>query len=73
MQPLLIFTTGLGLLYSLLFANVGLIVRQRAQLLPWLLIFAMVGLEQHFQRRRLKQQAKAAELAVIGIRIAPSR
>jgi hypothetical protein len=33
----------------------------------------MVGLEQHFQRRRLKQQAKAAELAVIGVHIAPTR
>lgn len=67
-QPLLIFIGGLGLLYSLLFANVGLIVRQRAQLLPWLLIFAMVGLEQYFQRRHLKRQARAAQLVVIGAR-----
>ena len=54
-QPLLIFIFGLGLLYSLLFGNVGLIVRQRGQLLPWLLIFAMVGLEQAMLRRRQKQ------------------
>src|SRR5215510_10242871 len=45
-QPFLFFIGGLGLLYSMMFGNVGLIVRQRAQLLPWLLIFAMVGLEQ---------------------------
>ena len=57
-QPLLIFIFGLGLLYSLLFGNVGLIVRQRGQLLPWLLIFAMVGLEQAMLRRRQKQLEK---------------
>ncbi len=45
-QLLLLFVCGLGLLYSLLFGNVGLAYRQRTQLLPWLLIFAMVGLEQ---------------------------
>jgi hypothetical protein len=56
-QPLLIFIAGLGLLYSMLFGNVGLIVRQRAQLLPWLLIFALVGLEQRRLKRALKQQA----------------
>ncbi len=62
MQPLLIFIVGLGLLYSLMFGNVGLIVRQRAQLLPWLLIFAMVGLEQYFQRRQRRRQIMAAQL-----------
>ncbi|MEP7337474.1 MAG: hypothetical protein ABI977_06995 [Acidobacteriota bacterium] len=56
-QPLLIFIAGLGLLYSMLFGNVGLIVRQRAQLLPWLMIFALVGLEQRRLKRALKQQA----------------
>jgi hypothetical protein len=50
-QPLLIFIGGLGLLYSMLFGNIGLVYRQRAQLLPWLLIFAMVGLEQRVQRK----------------------
>lgn len=60
MQPLLIFTGGLGLLYSLLFGNVGLIVRQRAQLLPWLLIFAMVGLEQRLWQRLLKRREQTA-------------
>lgn len=43
--PLLIFLVGFGLLYSTMFANVGLVFRQRAQLLPWLLIFASAGLE----------------------------
>jgi hypothetical protein len=55
-QPLLIFLLGLGLLYSLMFGNVGLIYRQRAQLLPWLLIFAVVGLE----RRMIKRAARRA-------------
>lgn len=50
-QPLLFFTVGLGLLYSLMFGNIGLIYRQRAQLLPYLLIFAAVGLEQRALRR----------------------
>lgn len=43
--PILVFLTGFGLLYSVLFGNVGLAYRQRAQLLPGLLIFASVGLE----------------------------
>jgi 4-amino-4-deoxy-L-arabinose transferase-like glycosyltransferase len=50
-QPMLFFIFGLGFLYSLMFGNVGLVFRQRAQLLPWLLIFAAVGLE----IRRFKQ------------------
>jgi hypothetical protein len=44
-QPLLLFVFGMSLLYSVMFGNVGLAYRQRAQLLPWLLIFAAVGLE----------------------------
>lgn len=43
--PILVFLMGFGLLYSVLFGNVGLAYRQRAQLLPGLLIFASVGLE----------------------------
>jgi type III secretory pathway component EscS len=50
-QPLLVLICGLGLLYSLLFGNIGLVYRQRAQLLPWLFIFAAVGLEQRTLRR----------------------
>lgn len=50
-QPILFFTLTLGLLYSMMFGNVGLVFRQRAQLLPWLLIFAAVGLEQRLLRR----------------------
>jgi len=51
-QPLLFFVVGLGLLYSVTFGNVGLAYRQRAQLLPWLVIVAMVGLERRVLRRR---------------------
>lgn len=54
-QPLLFFVIGLGLLYSVTFGNIGLAYRQRAQLLPWLVIIAMVGLERRTQRRRLNQ------------------
>jgi len=43
--PLIIFILLLGLLYSITFGNVGLVFRQRAQILPWLIIFAVVGLE----------------------------
>jgi hypothetical protein len=50
---LFLFLLGFGMLYSLMFGNVGLVFRQRAQLLPWLLIFAAVGLE----RRRLRRNA----------------
>src|SRR5439155_17289573 len=52
-QPLLFFVVGLGLLYSVTFGNVGLAYRQRAQLLPWLIIIAMVGLERRAQRRKI--------------------
>lgn len=50
-SPMLLLMVGLGLVYSLMFGNVGLVFRQRAQLLPWLLIFAAVGLEQRRLRR----------------------
>lgn len=43
--PLLIFILGMGLLYSVMFSNIGLIYRQRAQLLPWLLVFGALGIE----------------------------
>ena len=57
-QPLLFFAVGLGLLYSVTFGNVGLAYRQRAQLLPWLVIIAMVGLEQ----RELRKSARRRQL-----------
>ena len=57
-QPLLFFLLGLGVLYSMMFGNVGLAYRQRAQLLPWLLIFAMVGLEQRMLKRSRKKQSR---------------
>ncbi len=57
-QPMLFFILGLGLLYSMTFGNVGLIFRQRAQLLPWLLIIAVVGLEQRVLQKLLKRGGK---------------
>jgi hypothetical protein len=64
-MPLIVFLFGLGMLYSMMFGNVGLIFRQRAQLLPWLLIFAVVGLEQRKIKRLLnsRSQINASVLA----------
>jgi hypothetical protein len=50
-RPLLYFTASMGLLYSIIFSNVGLVYRYRAQLLPWLLIFTIVGLELRAARK----------------------
>ncbi len=50
--PLLIMLMGLGMLYSVAFYNVGLAYRQRAQLLPWLLIFAAVGRDRGTRGKR---------------------
>ena len=60
--PLLVFLIGLGLLYSITFSNVGLAYRQRAQLLPYLFIFAGVGFEYRkamAARKRRKPEPKA--------------
>jgi 4-amino-4-deoxy-L-arabinose transferase-like glycosyltransferase len=65
-QPMLFFILGLGLLYSMMFGNVGLIFRQRAQLLPWLLIIAVVGLEQRALKRILNRGSRPAAPVSIG-------
>jgi hypothetical protein len=65
--PLLVLLFGLGMLYSVTFGNIGLVYRQRAQLLPSLLIFAMVGFEQHALRRaKARQLSKAMKPAPEG-------
>lgn len=58
-SPMLVFIVALGLLYSMMFGNVGLVFRQRAQLLPWLLIFAIYGLEMKQLRKVLKLSKQA--------------
>ncbi|MFN0084193.1 MAG: hypothetical protein ACKVX9_02290 [Blastocatellia bacterium] len=58
-QPMIFFIAGLGLLYSMMFGNVGLIFRQRAQLLPWLLVIAVVGIEQREIRKILRRKSQA--------------
>ena len=58
--PMLFFLFGLGFLYSLMFANVGLVFRQRAQLLPWLIMFAMVGFERKAIRKLIARRARAS-------------
>lgn len=60
-QPLLFFILGLVILYSVMFSNVGLAYRHRAQLLPYLLIFAMVGLEQRAIKRLLARKPQMAQ------------
>jgi 4-amino-4-deoxy-L-arabinose transferase-like glycosyltransferase len=44
-MPLLLFLLGLGLIYSATFGNIGVVYRQRGQLLPYLLIFASYRFE----------------------------
>ena len=53
------FITGFGLLYSLMFGNIGLVFRQRAQLLPWLFIIVAVGLERKYLQ--WQEERRAAE------------
>jgi hypothetical protein len=62
--PALLLILGFGLLYSMLFGNVGLVFRQRAQLLPWLLILGAVGLEQRALWRLAADQVGAARAKV---------
>jgi hypothetical protein len=69
-QPMLYFILGLGLLYSMMFGNVGLIYRQRAQLLPWLLIIAVVGLERRALKKLLNRGGRPAAPALIGEAVA---
>jgi len=57
-QPLLYFILGMGIVYGLTFSNVGLVFRQRAQLLPWLLVFAAVGLEQRAVSSLARRRAR---------------
>jgi 4-amino-4-deoxy-L-arabinose transferase-like glycosyltransferase len=71
-QPMLFFILGLGLLYSMLFGNVGLIFRQRAQLLPWLLIIAVVGLEQRALKKNLRRGRRPASTIPAGALYADS-
>jgi hypothetical protein len=54
--PLLLFLLAMGTLYSIIFSNIGLGYRYRATLMPWLLIFAMVGVEQRWVRRSIARQ-----------------
>lgn len=61
--PMLLFLLGFGTLYALMFGNIGLVVRQRAQLLPWLFVLAGVGIEQ----RRLRRAERDAALFAVEI------
>ena len=54
-MPLLLFLLLLSGVYSLTFGNVGTAYRQRAQLMPYLLIFAAIGLERWKLPRTLRE------------------
>jgi hypothetical protein len=66
--PLLIFLVGLGLLYSILFGNVGLVFRQRAQLLPFLLILGVAGLEQRAIKKILKSRGQPVAPVLVQVK-----
>lgn len=57
-MPLLLFLLLLGVIYSLTFGNVGTAYRQRAQLMPYLLIFAALRLEQWKLPRALRESTR---------------
>jgi 4-amino-4-deoxy-L-arabinose transferase-like glycosyltransferase len=68
MMPILLFLTAMSVLYSITFSNVGLAYRYRATLMPWLLIFAMVGFERRGLKRRLAKESEAEHIASLQIR-----
>lgn len=70
-QPVLVLIIGFGFLYSLVFGNVGLAYRQRAQIIPWLLIFAAVGLEQRWAKRRAAREARYAAVPSRALTVRP--
>lgn len=43
--PIMLFIIILGTVYSMMFGNIGIIYRQRAQLLPYLFMLTMFGFE----------------------------
>jgi hypothetical protein len=49
--PMLLFMLILGSVYSMMFGNIGIIYRQRAQLLPYLFMIIMVGFDASRARR----------------------
>lgn len=55
-SSMLVLILGFGLVYSATFGNVGLVFRQRAQLLPWLIVISCVGLQERQLRRLSVQQ-----------------
>jgi len=65
--PLLLMLAMMAALYSVLFGNVGLAYRQRAQLLPWLFIIGVRGLE--FKKLEKARQQNAATLQIMGKRL----
>jgi hypothetical protein len=68
--PLLVMLVGFGVIYSLTFSNVGLIYRQRAQFLPWLLVFAAVSLERRRYRQRTTDLTRGS--CHVGLQLVPN-
>jgi hypothetical protein len=70
-MPLLLFLAAMGVLYSITFSNVGLAYRYRATLMPWLLVFAMVGFEQRRLKRERAREVVAQHIAWLRMRRFP--
>ncbi|MDR3639310.1 MAG: glycosyltransferase family 39 protein [Isosphaeraceae bacterium] len=60
--PVLLFLFGLGVIYSLTFGNIGVVYRQRAQLMPYLLMFGAYGLEHRRMRHGAGKSPPVAAL-----------
>ncbi len=58
LAPMLIMLLGFGLIYSIMFGNVGLVFRQRAQLLPWLLIITGVGIQRRLSGEEHREKPR---------------
>jgi hypothetical protein len=74
-QVLVFFTAGMVLVYGVTFYNIGLAYRQRSQVLPWLVMFGMVGLEQRMLGNRPAHVARRLRMAAApgGIKGGPAR
>lgn len=62
--PMVLFMGGLGLVYSITITNVGTLYRERAQLMPYLLVFASLHYDQRMLRKAMSRAARAASSVV---------
>jgi hypothetical protein len=72
-MPLLLFLLLLCIVYSLTFGNVGTAYRQRAQLMPYLFIFAALSLERWKLPRALRKSPDHGSTRIEGGSVGPVR